>query len=73
MRLPTLRPVKIVKILKKIGFEAIRQTGSHLILANRMTKKIVPIPIHNKDIKRGLLMSIIKQTGLTVKEFIKLL
>lgn len=73
MRLPSLRPIKIIGILKKVGFEEIRQSGSHLILVNRSTKKIIPIPIHNKDIKRGLLRSIIKQTGLTPGEFIKLL
>lgn len=73
MRLPIIRPQKVVKVLKKIGFEKIRQTGSHLILVNRTIKKIIPIPIHNKDIKRGLLLSIIKQTDLTIEEFIKLL
>jgi predicted RNA binding protein YcfA (HicA-like mRNA interferase family) len=73
MRLPSMRPRKIVQILKKIGFEEARQTGSHLILVNKNTKKIVPIPIHTKDIKRGLLLSIIKQSGLTVNQFIKLL
>ncbi len=73
MRLPSLPPQKVVKALKKIGFEKARQTGSHLILANKATKKIIPVPIHNKDIKRGLLMSIIKQAGLSPEEFLKLL
>ncbi|MFH0755106.1 MAG: type II toxin-antitoxin system HicA family toxin [bacterium] len=72
MRL-TIKPQKVIKVLKKIGFEKIRQTGSHLILANRITKKIIPVPIHNKDIKRGLLLSIIKQADLTKEAFIKLL
>ncbi|PKL72241.1 hypothetical protein CVV26_02525 [Candidatus Kuenenbacteria bacterium HGW-Kuenenbacteria-1] len=73
MRLPIIRPQKVIKVLKKIGFEKIRQTGSHLILANRATKKIIPIPVHNRDIKCGLLSSIIKQANLTIEEFIKLL
>lgn len=73
MRLPSLKPKKVVKILLKIGFMEARQTGSHLILVNREAKKIIPIPIHNKDLKRGLLISIIKQSGLTIEEFIKLL
>ena len=30
MRLPPLRPRKVVKILEKIGFKEMRQTGSHL-------------------------------------------
>jgi mRNA interferase HicA len=73
MRLPTLKPQKVIQILKGVGFKKIRQTGSHLILVNIKTRKILPIPIHNKDIKRGLLFSIIKQSGLTVKEFTKLI
>lgn len=73
MRLPSIRPRKIIQILKRTGFEGARQTGSHLILVNKNTKKIVPIPIHAKDIKRGLLISIIKQSGLTVIQFLKLL
>lgn len=73
MRIPSLGHQKLIKILKKIGFEEARQTGSHLILLNEEFKKIITVPIHNKDIKRGLLLSIIKQTGLTKEEFIKLL
>ena len=73
MRLPILKSQKIIRVLKKVGFEEIRQTGGHLILANKTMKKIITIPIHNKDIKRGLLISIVKQAGLTVEEFIKFL
>jgi len=51
----------------------VRQTGSHLILLNQESKKIISVPIHNKDIKKGLLIGIIKQAGLTTEEFIKML
>ncbi len=73
MRLPTIKPRQLVKALKKAGFQEARQTGSHLILVNRASRKIIPVPIHNKDIKRGLLVSIIKQAQLTIEEFIDLL
>jgi len=73
MRLPALRLQKVIKVLKKIGFEEARQTGSHLILINKATTKIIPIPVHSRDIKRGLLISIIKQADLTTEEFMKLL
>lgn len=72
MRLPALKSQKVIRVLEKAGFERARQTGSHLILVNRAAKKIIPVPIHNKDIKRGLLLSIIKQADLTAEEFIKL-
>lgn len=73
MKLPSLDHKKLIRALKKIGFEEARQTGSHLILLNQKSQKIIPVPIHNKDIKKGLLAGIIKQAGLTTEEFIKLL
>ncbi|GEM_PF-6210317 len=44
-----------------------------MILVNVATKKIIPIPMHGKDLKRGLLRHIIKQAELTVAEFLNLL
>lgn len=73
MRVPSLNHKKLIRALKKIGFEESRQTGSHLILLNKISKKIITVPVHNKDIKKGLLVGIIKQAGLTTEEFIKLL
>ena len=73
MKLPSLGYKKLIKALKKIGFEEARQTGSHLILLNQKSKKIIPVPVHNKDIKKGLLAGIIKQANLTMEEFVKLL
>ena len=32
----------------------------------------VTVPVHNKDLRKGTLRSIVKQSGLTVDEFIKL-
>jgi predicted RNA binding protein YcfA (HicA-like mRNA interferase family) len=72
MKLPILKSREIIAILKRIGFIEIRKTGSHLILVNKESKKIISVPVHNKDIKRGLLVGIVKQTGLTPQEFIKL-
>ena len=73
IKIPSLRHKKLIRALKKIGFEEARQTGSHLILSNQKSKKIISVPVHNKDIKKGLLAGIIKQAGLTTEEFLKLL
>lgn len=66
------KPKEIVKILRKLGFIEKRQTGSHLIFYNPAKKTIIPVPIHNKDLKKGLLRSIIKQAGSTEEQFLKL-
>jgi predicted RNA binding protein YcfA (HicA-like mRNA interferase family) len=59
-----------VKVLAKAGFQVARQKGSHLILIK--DEYVVPVPKH-KEIKKGLLMEIIAEAGLTREEFLKLL
>ncbi len=70
MRLPLLSWREVVRVLVKAGFRVARQKGSHLILVKN--ECVVPIPKH-KEIKRGLLIEIIAEAGLTRKEFLKLL
>lgn len=59
-----LTPKEIVKLLKKNGFEEISQKGSHLKLKNEKTGKQVIVPMHAKDLKKGLEQGILKQAGL---------
>lgn len=73
MKLPILRPREVISVLTKAGFVKARQTGSHLIMKNLKTGKIVPVPIHAKSLKKGLLSAIIKEADVTLAEFIKLL
>jgi len=60
----------LLRPLQKNGFQIVRQKCSHLILAK--DEIIVPVPKH-KEIKRGLLLEIIAEAGLTREEFIELL
>ena len=69
-KLPLLSWREIVKVLVKVGFKVVRQKGSHLILVKN--EYVVPIPKH-REIKRGLLIEIMAEAGLTKEEFIKLL
>jgi len=73
MRLPSVRPREVVRALERAGFAQYRQTGSHLIMVHRGRKKIVTVPMHAREIKRGLLSGIIKQSGLSQREFAELL
>jgi len=36
-------------------------------------KTMLVIPYHNKDLKKGTIIKIIKQTGLTLEEFLDLM
>jgi predicted RNA binding protein YcfA (HicA-like mRNA interferase family) len=68
-KLPLLSWREVVKALSKAGFQIARQKGSHLILAK--DDRVIPIPKH-EEIKKGLLLEIIAEAGLTKEQFIKL-
>ena len=74
MKLPRLSGREVIKILSKQGFKVARQKGSHIILAKETAegKKGVVVPNH-KEIDKGTLLEIIRQSGLKREEFLKLL
>lgn len=72
MKLPVLKPKKVISMLQKVGFSIDHQTGSHIALLHRNGRRVT-VSRHNKDIKKGTLKSIIKQSGLSQKEFLKLI
>jgi len=73
-RLPVISGKDVVKALNKIGYEVVRQKGSHLRLKanDESGRKSLTVPLHD-PIKPGLLRHIIKDANLTVEEFIGLL
>jgi len=73
MKLPIIKPSQLIKVLEKQGCISKRQTGSHRIFYCPYNQKIITVPIHSKDIKKGLLYSIIKELDLSVEGFIKIL
>jgi predicted RNA binding protein YcfA (HicA-like mRNA interferase family) len=72
-RLPTLTPRKVIQALVGIGFVRVRASGSHHIYEHPdRPGRIVPVPVHARDLKRPMLKQIIKQAGLTEAELLKL-
>jgi predicted RNA binding protein YcfA (HicA-like mRNA interferase family) len=71
-KLPVLSGQKCTKLLAKLGFYLKRQEGSHLILRRNDPFTQVVVPDH-KELDRGTLRAIIRQVGISVDEFIKLL
>jgi len=69
-KLPSLKPREIVRKLKKLGFIEHHQVGSHLTMKHPVTKQRAVIPMHLKDIKRGTLSSIIRESGIDRDQFI---
>ena len=69
---PVLSGEKCIKDLLKVGFYVKRQEGSHVTLRRDEPFCQLAVPLH-KELDRGTLRAIIRQTGLSVDEFIKLL
>jgi predicted RNA binding protein YcfA (HicA-like mRNA interferase family) len=71
-RLPALRYRDVVTRLRQHGFEYLRPgKGSHEFWINRQTGKVTMIACHPGDLPRGTLRAIIRQTGLSVEEFLQ--
>ena len=70
--MPKLRPAKpleVQRLLEKLGFRFLRQSGSHAVYRHP-NGRWTTVPIHpGKDVAKGTLRNIIKDTGLTVEKF----
>lgn len=69
--LPVLKPREIAKILKKLGFEMVRQKGSHQQFRHS-DGRATTVPDHKgRDVSPLLLRQICKDIGLTSDEFLR--
>jgi len=72
-RVSPLNPYKLIKVLQRAGFKIIRQKGSHVIMMDDRRIRIV-IPVHpGKDVKPGIIRTIIREARLSREHFLKLL
>jgi predicted RNA binding protein YcfA (HicA-like mRNA interferase family) len=70
-KLPVISGDDFVKAIGKIGYQWDHTEGSHMILFHP-SKGRLSVPKH-KELGRGLLRALIRDTGLTHDEFLKLL
>lgn len=72
--LPMLRYAAIIAALIKAGFIIVRQKGSHVFLRHAIDPtRFATVPKHARDISRKDLASILRQSKLSVDQFLKLL
>ena len=70
-KLPPLKARQVVMGLQKMGFEKVRQKGSHAIFHHQDCRR-VPIPIHpTKTISPYLLSDILRQLEVDEDEFLR--
>ena len=73
MKLPVISGAEAVKALRKIGYVFDEQEGSHMIVRHQdPPHRRLSIPNH-KELAKGTLRALIRQAGLTVEEFHRLL
>lgn len=69
--MPVVSGEETVTALRKLGFVQIGQRGSHVKLRSQVGRTVI-VPIH-RELARGTLSAILRQSGVTLNEFIALL
>lgn len=70
-KLVPIKPRKMIKILLQLGFIERDAEGSHIFFSDNNGLTTV-IPVHNKDLSRGLLRKILNDIQLSVEEYEKI-
>jgi predicted RNA binding protein YcfA (HicA-like mRNA interferase family) len=72
LKLRRISGEKAIQRLEKLGFQRVRQRGSHVVLKKQTIDEEIScvVPLH-KELAIGTLRGILKQAKLTVEEFTK--
>jgi predicted RNA binding protein YcfA (HicA-like mRNA interferase family) len=71
LRYPELAAERVVRALEKAGFYVRRQTGSHVVMRRDEPFAQTIVPRH-ASVKPVILHEILKQAGLELDDFLKL-
>jgi predicted RNA binding protein YcfA (HicA-like mRNA interferase family) len=66
---PLLPPSDVIKIFQRLGWQMVRQKGSHIIMTRPGHTATLSIPNH-AEVARGTLRSLIAKAGLTIEQFL---
>ena len=69
-KLPSLKPREVSKILIKAGFVEDTTKSSHRTYFHRINNKYTTVSFHPGAIPTGTLRAIVRQSGMTVDEFL---
>jgi len=73
-RLRKVTGQEAIRALQRLGFEKVRQRGSHVILKKETSEGVVGcvVPLH-RELKIGTLHGILRQAKVTPEEFMDVL
>ena len=66
-KLPVLSGAQVVQALERMGFEQIRQRGSHVVMRCGNVGAVVPL---HREVKVGTLAGILRQAGVAADDFV---
>jgi predicted RNA binding protein YcfA (HicA-like mRNA interferase family) len=66
-KLPVLSGADVVQALERLGFEQVRQRGSHLVMRRGGHGTVVPM---HREVKLGTLSGILRQAQVGQDEFL---
>jgi predicted RNA binding protein YcfA (HicA-like mRNA interferase family) len=66
---PLLSPSVVIKMFQRLGWQIVRQKGSHIIMIKPGHMATLSIPNH-QEVARGTLRSLIAKAGLTIEQFL---
>lgn len=71
-KLPRLSGRELIKILQLFGFVVIRQKGSHIVLKKKtINEELGTVVPDHKELADGTLRGILKQSKITVEDFLE--
>jgi len=69
-KLGTFSGKEVCEILERHGFKEVRRKGSHIVMQKYVGERTVTVPVpDHKEIRKGTLRSIIRQSGVPREEF----
>jgi predicted RNA binding protein YcfA (HicA-like mRNA interferase family) len=69
MKPKSSKPREVARVAGQNGFVFDHQTGAHAVFYRSFDRRRLVIPMHNKDVKMGLLRKLIVEMGLTVEQY----
>ncbi len=69
-KLPHISGAEIVRALQRLGFEKVRQSGSHVVMRRGSEGCVVPM---HPEVKVGTLAGVLRQAEVPTEEFLSAL
>ena len=72
-RLPQIPGARVVRALRRVGWEVRRIRGSHHIMTHPQRPGVISVPVHRRPVSKGMMSDILDLAGLSIQEFRDLL